>query len=86
MIKMLTRGVIPPNKYPVYDTKQFDDQVLVMLGLWGIQNNPSLPSLPVLLWPGLLAPDSVLYMTQTELFYIYTEYKPITYAKFNCLE
>ena len=43
------RSNTPPNKYPVYDTKQSDDQVLVMLGLWGIQNNPSLPSLPGLL-------------------------------------
>ena len=29
-----------------------------MLKLWGMRNSPSLPSLPSLLGPGVVAPDS----------------------------
>ena len=37
------RGVRPPpNDCPGYDTKQSDGEGPVMLGLWGIQNTPSL--------------------------------------------
>ena len=39
-----------------------------MLELWGMQSTPSLPSLPGTLWPGVVAPDSVLSMGQIELF------------------
>ena len=39
----------------------------VMLDLWGMQSTTSLPSLPVLLWPRVLAPDRVLSMGQIEL-------------------
>ena len=35
-----------------YDTKQYDDDVPVMLELWGMQSTPSLPSLPGSHWPG----------------------------------
>ena len=52
----------PPNECPVYDTKQSDGEVPVMLELWGIQSTPSLPSLPGPLWPGLVAPDRALSM------------------------
>ena len=38
-----------------------------MLELWGMQSTPSLPSLPGLLWPGVVAPDRVLSMCQIEL-------------------
>ena len=57
-----------PNKCPGYDTKQSDGEVPVMLELWGMLSTPSLPSLPGLLWPELVAPDRVLSMSQIELF------------------
>ena len=38
-----------------------------MLELCGIQSIPSLPSLPGSLWPGVVAPDMVLFMDQIEL-------------------
>ena len=52
------RGVRqPPNECPRYDTKQPDDEVPVILQLWGMQSTPSLPLLPGPLWPGVVAPD-----------------------------
>ena len=39
-----------------------------MLELWELQSTPSLSSLPVPLWPGVVAPDRVLSMGQIELF------------------
>ena len=39
-----------------------------MLDLWGMQNTLSLPSLPGLLWPGVVAPDRVLSMGLKELY------------------
>ena len=47
----------PPNKCPGYDTKQFDSEVPVMLGLWGMWSTPSLPLLPGPLWLRVVAPD-----------------------------
>ena len=35
-----------PNEYPEYNTKQSDGEVLALLELWGMQNTPSLASLP----------------------------------------
>ena len=59
----LCRGVRPPaNECLGYDTKQFDDEVPVMLGLWEMWSTPSLPLLPGPLWPGLVAPDRALSM------------------------
>ena len=55
-------GVRLSNKYPGDDTKQSDGEVPVMLELWGMQSTPSLPLLPGLLWPGMIAPDRVLFM------------------------
>ena len=37
--------VNPHNVYPRYDTKQYDDEVPVMLELWRMQSTPLLPSL-----------------------------------------
>ena len=55
---LLCRGVIPPhNECPVYDTKQSDDEIPVMLELWEMQSTPSLLSLLGPLWPGGVAPD-----------------------------
>ena len=52
----------PPNEFPVYDTKQSDGEVPVMLELWGLRSTPSLPSLPGPLWVGVVAPDRALSM------------------------
>ena len=38
-----------------------------MQELGGTQSNPSVPSLPGSLWPGVVAPDSVLSIGQIEL-------------------
>ena len=42
---LLCRGVRPhaSNECPVYDTKQSDREVPVMLELWGMRNTSSLP-------------------------------------------
>ena len=39
----------------------------MMLELWGMWSTSSLPSLPGLLWPRVVAPDRVLSMGQIEL-------------------
>ena len=49
------------------DTKQSDGEVLVMPELWEIRTTTSLPSLPDLLWPGVVASDRALSMGQIEL-------------------
>ena len=64
----LQRRKIPrPNECPGYDIKQSDGEFPVMLELWGVQSTPSLPSLPGSLWPGVVAPDSVLSNRHIEL-------------------
>ena len=56
-------AITPPhNECPVYDYKQFDGEVPVMLELWGMRNNPLLSLLPGPLWPGMVAPDRSLSM------------------------
>ena len=57
---------IPRNECPGYDTKQSDGEVF--LELWGIQSTLSLTLFSGSLWPGDLAPDRVLSMSQIELF------------------
>ena len=52
----------PPNECPVNDTKQFDDEVPLMLGLWEMRSTLSLPLLPDQLWPGMVALDKTLSM------------------------
>ena len=39
-----------------------------MLELWGMWRTPSLLSLPGPLWPGVVAPDTVLSMGQIAYF------------------
>ena len=47
----LQRGKAPPhNVCAGYDTKQSDDEVPVMLELWGMRSTSSLPLLPGPLW------------------------------------
>ena len=53
-------GYDSPNESHGYDTKQSDGEAVVMMELWGIRSIPSLLSLPVPLWSGLVAPDRVL--------------------------
>ena len=62
------RGVRPPNECPESDTKQSNGETPVML--WGMRSTPLLPSLPGPLWPGVVAPDSVLYICQIEQFLV----------------
>ncbi len=47
--------------------KESDGEVPIMLELWGMQSTPSLPSLPGLLWPRVVAPEKALSMDQIEL-------------------
>ena len=49
-----------PNECPAYDTKQSDGEVPVILEPWVIRSHPSLPLLPGLPWPGVVAPDRAL--------------------------
>ena len=58
----------PLNECSGYDTKQSDSEASVMLELWGTRITPLLPSLPFPLWPVVVAPDRVLFMSQIELF------------------
>ena len=60
------------DEYPRYDTKQFDGEIPVMLGLWGIQSTPSLRSFPGPLWPRVGAPDkSPMYgLNRTKLWFL----------------
>ena len=56
----LQRGKTPTtnnNECPGYDTKQSDDEVPVMLELWGMQSTSLLPSLPGPLLPGVVVPE-----------------------------
>ena len=55
----LWREVILHRKCPGYYTKQSDGKVPVMLDIWGMRSTPSLLSLPVPIWPGVVAPDNV---------------------------
>ena len=63
-------GVRPTNECPGYDNKQSDCEVPVMLELWVMQRISLLPSLPGLLWTGVVAPDRVLSMGQIELNWV----------------
>ena len=57
----------PPEDCHIYNTKQPDGEVPVMLELWGMRSTTSFSSLPGPLWPGVVAPDRVLSMGQIEL-------------------
>ena len=56
-----------PNECPGFDTKQSDSEAPVRLELLRIWNTCLLPSLPGPLKFGVVAPDRVLFMAQTEL-------------------
>ena len=92
------RGKTPPhNECHGYDTKQSDNEAPVMLDLWGMRSISSLPSLPGPLWPGVVAPDRALSMSQIELnceLMLYwiawnrtvLTFKLRTYTKLTCLK
>ena len=61
-----------------YDTKQSDGVAPVMLELWGMWSTPSL--LPGPLWPGVVAPERVLFMDQIE-FWHFKLSEQMAYAK-----
>ena len=58
----LQRDKTTPNEYPGYDTKQFDREIPVIHGLWGMQSSPSFLSLPSSLWSAAVEPDKALSM------------------------
>ena len=55
------------NPYLVYESKQSDGEVPVMLELWAMWSIPLLSSLPGSLWLGLVTPDRVLSIGQIEV-------------------
>ena len=66
------------NGCPRDDTKQSDGEDPVILGFWGMRGTSLLPSLPDLLWHGVVTPDSPIYgPNRTKL---------CTYANLNCLK
>ena len=58
----------PINECPRYNTKKSNGKVQVILEFWGLQSTLSMPSFPVTLWLGVIAPDRVLFMDQRKLF------------------
>ena len=54
------------NQFPVYDTKQSDGEASVILEILGMLINPSSPSFQGPIWPGVIALDTVLSMSQIE--------------------
>ena len=88
----LYRGVTPTQRVSwLYDTKQSDGEVPVMLELWGMWSIPSFPSLPVPLWSGVVGADRVLSRGQIELNSVLILNRivwsgSILYAKMNCLK
>ena len=97
---LFCRWVRNHNECSGYDTKQSDCEVPVILKFWGMLSNPSLPSLPSLLWSGVIASDRVLIkliMGQIKLNCVFMlnwiacnrtvlTFKLRTYAKMNCLK
>ena len=63
----LLRGKILHNECPRYDTKQCNEEVPVILEVWGMQSTPSKSSLAGPLWTEKVAPDRVVWMGQIEL-------------------
>ena len=66
-VESLQRRMTSPNESPGY-TKQSNGEASVMLELLRIRSTPLLTSLPVPLWPGVVAPDKVLSMDQIKVF------------------
>ena len=59
---------LPPTSVLHRTLKKSDGGASVMLELWGMRSNLSLPSLPGPLWPRVVGSDRVLSLGQIELF------------------
>ena len=97
--RLLLCGEVWPshNECSGYETRQCDGEAPLILELWGMWSTPLLPSLPGPLWPGVVAPERVLFMGQIELncilmlnwlfeIELFLTWKLCTYAKLNCLK
>ena len=96
----LQRGKNPPThtrRVYGYDTKQSDCEVPIMLEHWRMRSTSSLSLLIGPLWPGVVASDRVLGMSQTKLNCVIMPnwidwnrnvliFKLCTYVKLNCLK
>ena len=73
-VELSREGKSPPpsNKCPRYEIKQSNGEAPVMLELWGMQSNPSLPPLPCPFWSGVVPPDRILFVNQIGLYDILT--------------
>ena len=69
-LRLCRGGRTTPYKCPGYDTKQSDCEVPLMEEFWGMRSIPSLPSLSGPLWPGMVASDRVLSMSQIKVNWI----------------
>ena len=71
------------NECPIYDTKQSDGEVPVMLEFWGMWSTPLLPSLPGPLWPGVVAADKgpIYGLNRTKLWFL----KFTVFFHLNCM-
>ena len=92
---LLYSGVRPLHDCTGYDIKQSNGEFPVMLELWGMRSNSSLPSLQGPLWPAVIAPDRVLSIGQMELDRVLMQnwiawnrvdltFRVPIYAKLNC--
>ena len=83
------RSIRLPQRVSWYESKQS-----VMLEISGMERTPLLPSLPGLLWPGVVAPDRLISMGPIELNCVFIlnwivwnravlTFKLCTYAKLN---
>ena len=70
-------GLDSPNECSGYDTKQSDDEVLVMVELWRMRSTPLMPLLQAPLGLRVVVPNRVLSIGQIEL--------NCNYAKLNWL-
>ena len=62
----------PKKGYSGYETKIASDGEAHVLNIREVWSTASLPLLPGLLWPGVVAPDRVLSMGQIDLFKNYS--------------
>ena len=71
---LLCRRVRPPHPTSVliYDTKQSDGEVPILLELWGRWSTPLLPLLPGLQWLRVEAPDKgpIYGLNRTKLWFL----------------
>ena len=82
----LCKGVrLSPTNVLIYNIKPSVGEASIMPELWEIRSTTSLPLFPGSLWPGVVAPDRVLYMSQIELNCNYTKLNSLKLPFFNCI-